>query len=239
MSITVDYCKNTDEFNSAKKLFGEIFSAVDYADRFYALIDGRDDVDVIVGKYNGEPVSVVHVIRRGDVSYIYGAGVLSKYRLKGVFRVLITECVKMCMQKGDKLIFTVPQESFHYGIYKKFDIDKDVCKNVYELTHSTDFETVPASDMRVLYDLYVEKNKDMVILPFELFEFYINETDRTVEFITDKNGICGYMLSKDSKPYEIYCKRDGFFRVVGREIFALAVENGKKSEEIYEAVYLD
>ena len=239
MSITVDYCKNSDEFDSARKLFGEIFSAVDFAEKFYTRINGSDYVDVIIGKYNGEPVSVVHVIRQGNVSYIYGAGVLSKYRLKGVFRILITECVKMCMQKGDKLIFTVPQESFHYEIYKKFDIDTEVCKNIYELTQNPDFKTVPASDMQLLYDLYVEKNKSMVILPYELFELYINETDRKVEFITDKNGICGYMFSKDSEPYEIYCKRDGFFRIIGREVFALAVENGENTVDVYEAVYLD
>ncbi len=239
MSITVDYCKNSDELNSAKKLFGEIFSAVDYAEKFYALINGRNDVDVIIGKYNGEPVSVVHVVRQGDTSYIYGAGVLTKYRLKGVFRVLITECVKMCMQKGDKLIFTVPQESFHYDIYKKFDVDTEIYKNVYELTGSSDFKTEKASDMRILYELYAEKNQSMVCLPYELFELYVNETERTVEFITDENGICGYMLSYDGQPYEIYCKRDGFFRTVGREVFALAVENGKSAEKIYEAVYLD
>ena len=218
MSITVDYCKNSDELNSAKRLFGEIFSSRDFAEKFYALINNRDDVDVIIGKYNDEPVSVVHVVRCDDVSYIYGAGVLSKYRLKGVFRVLISECVKMCIQKGDKLIFTVPQESFHYDIYKKFDINTEVCKNVYELTHSPDFKTEPVDDMRLLYELYLEKNKSMVRLPYELFELYINESDRSVEFIKDKDGVCGYMLS---------------------EVFALAVENGKNTEEIYEAVYLD
>ena len=239
MSITVDYCKNSDELNSAKRLFGEIFSSRDFAEKFYALINNRDDVDVIIGKYNDEPVSVVHVVRCDDVSYIYGAGVLSKYRLKGVFRVLISECVKMCIQKGDKLIFTVPQESFHYDIYKKFDINTEVCKNVYELTHSPDFKTEPVDDMRILYELYLEKNKSMVRLPYELFELYINESDRSVEFIKDKDGVCGYMLSDGIAPYEIYCRHEGFFRIVGSEVFALAVENGKNTEEIYEAVYLD
>ena len=239
MSITVDYCKNTEELECAKKLFGEIFSADEFAEKFYTLIENRADVDVILGKYNNEPVSVIHIVRCGDVSYIYGAGVLTKYRLKGVFRVLVMESVKMCEQKGDRLIFMVPQESFHYDIYKKFDINTEVYKNVYELTNDLRFKTKSVNDIHLLYSLYLEKNKSMVCLPYELFELYISETDRRVEFIECNDEICGYIISEEDKPYEIYCRNDGFYRVAGREVFALAVENGKKIEEIYEAVYLD
>lgn len=239
MAIAVDYCKNSEELGFAKKLFGEIFSADEFADKFYKLLENRSDVDVILGKYNGEPVSVIHVIRCGDISYIYGAGVLSKYRLKGVFRVLVTQTVKMCKQKGDKLIFTVPQESFHYDIYKKFDVDTEVYKNVYELTGNSDFVTEITDDTELLYKLYREKDKSPVTLPYDLFELYINETDRTVELIKKDGSVCGYMLSSGGVPYEIYCREEGFYRISGREIFALAVENGKKTDEIYEAVFLD
>ena len=239
MAITVDYCKNSDELGFAKKLFGEIFSANEFADKFYKLLENRSNVDVILGKYNGEPVSVIHVVRCGDISYIYGAGVLSKYRLKGVFRVLVTETVKMCKQKGDKLIFTVPQESFHYDIYKKFDVDTEVYKNVYELTENSKFVTESADDTRLLYGLYCERAQSPVILPYDLFELYIRETHRKVEFIKKDSTVCGYMISDGDKPYEIYCREEGFYRISGREIFALAVENGKKADEIYEAVFLD
>lgn len=239
MSITVNYCENTEELYCAKKLFGEIFSVSEFAEKFYSIIEQRDDVDVILGKYNDAPVSVIHVIRSGDVSYIYGAGVLSKYRLKGVFRILIAETVKMCIEKGDKLIFMVPQESFHYDIYKKFDINKEVCKNLYELTQDPTFETETVTDIPLLYSLYKENGKSPLCLPYELFELYIKESDRKVEFIKDKDGVCGYMISENGSPYEIYCRKDGFFRITGKDVFALAVENGKTKEEIYEAVYLD
>ena len=239
MAITVEYCKSPDELGHAKKLFGEIFSANDFADKFYKILENTDGIDVILGKYNGEPVSVIHVLRCGDTSYIYGAGVLSKYRLKGVFRVLITETVKMCKQKGDKIIFTVPQESFHYDIYKKFDVGTEVYKNTYELTEDSHFVTENADDIKILYRLYCEKDQSPVTLPYDLFELYIKETDRKVEFIKKDGEVCGYMISENGKPYEIYCKLDGFYRISGREIFALAAENGKKTDEIYEAVFLD
>lgn len=240
MSLSIEYCKTPEERKAAKKLFGEIFSVKEYAEKFYKIIENREDTEIILGKYNGEPVSVIHVIRVGDVSYLYGAGVLSKYRLKGVFRVLVAETVKLCTQKGDKLIFIVPQESFHYDIYKKFDITKEVCKNKYEITDDDRFELEKAEDIEMLYSLYCENNKSPLTLPKELFELYINENDREVSFIKDEDGICGYaFIDKDGTLYEVYCRKEGFFNIVGREIFALAVENGTLTNELYEALYLD
>lgn len=240
VSLSIEYCKTPEEIKSAKKLFGEIFSVSEYAEKFYKIIENSADTEIILGKYNGEPVSVVHVIRDGSVSYLYGAGVLSKYRLKGVFRVLIAETVKLCTQKGDKIIFIVPQESFHYDIYKKFDITKEVCKNLYRINEDTSFTLEKADDIRTLYSLYLENGKSPLTLPYELFELYISENDKDVMFIKDGSAVCGYaFLEKDGTPYEIYCKKEGFHTVCGKEVFALAVENGDVTDEIYEALYLD
>ncbi len=239
MSISVEYCTTSEERRIAKKLFAEIFSVTDFAEKFYSVTEGRKDVDILLGKYNGEPVSVIHVIRSDNAAYLYGAGVLSKYRLKGIFRVLVEQTVKLCIDNGEKIVFIVPQESYHYDIYKKFDIKTEVFKNTYSLVENSGFSVERAESAEELYRLHCENKKSFITLPFELFRLWWEESEKTSYFITKNGEKCGYMFCNGDTPYEIYCKYDGFYTVTGKEKFALAVENTDKIQPIYEAVYLD
>lgn len=239
MSITIDYCVSEEDRQQARRLFGEIFSQEDFARKFYSVIENRSDVDVVIGRYNGEPVSVAHIIKSEDAVYLYGVGVLSKYRLKGVFRVLITETVRLCNEGGAPIVLVVPQESYHYDIYKKFDIGAEVFKNTYEIVNCGEFEVKPVQDIQLLYKLTVERGKSMFRLPYELFELMIRETEMTVNFIYRNGELCGYAYMQGAEPYEVYCKYCGFYRITGKKRFALAVENGGRLDPIYEGIYLD
>lgn len=239
MAISVEYCKTNEERLIAKKLFAEIFSVEAFAERFYSVIDGRDDVDILLGKYNGEPVSVIHIVRAGNIAYLYGAGVLAKHRLKGIFRILVEETIKLCINNGAAVVFIVPQESYHYDIYKKFDVKTEVFKNTYSVVPDNGFVTEEINDAEEFYRLYCENNKSFLPLGFELFKLWWEENEKRAFFIVKNGEKCGYMICNGDEPYEIYCRYDGFYTVIGKEIFALAVENTEKAKEIYEAVYLD
>lgn len=239
MSISIDYCKSDEDIELAKRLFGEIFSQEEFAQKFYSVIKGRHDVDIVIGRYNGEPVSVAHIIKSDKGVYIYGVGVLSKYRLKGVFRVLITETVRMYKESGAPIVFVVPQENYHYDIYKKFDIGTEVFKNTYQIVNCGEFELKPVDDIQLLYNLTCERGKNMFPLPYELFELMIKENEMTVSFIYRNSELCGYVYMRDSEAYEVYCKYCGFYRITGKKRFALAVENGGSLEPLYEGIYLD